>query len=130
MQGKEDFQKLFDSIMDAVLEELSAEPEKKLSIVMQNGLKMLSNLNKRLEVQIKQTAALEKRMKNYEKRFTLLIHELKEMGYIKAGERRKYMKRTMASQEAIISLLKKKKLIHEKDLNSEIKERRKVSTDK
>jgi hypothetical protein len=132
MNQNEDFQKSMDSVMEAIFRELGEAkgPKRKVPVVTQSVLKMLSNLNKRLEEQTQHILKLEERMKNCEKNFKILIHELSESGYIALGERRKNLKRTVANQEAITHLLIKKKILSQKELVQEIKKRKKPKAGK
>jgi hypothetical protein len=132
MNQNEDFRKSMDSVMDVIVRELGEAkgPNRKEPLVTQSVLKMLSNLNKRLIEQTEHIVNLEERMKNYEKNFKILIHELNESGYIALSERRKNLKRTVLSQEAMAHLLIKKKILSQKELVQEIKKRKKPKAGK
>jgi Cdc6-like AAA superfamily ATPase len=82
---------------------------------------MLMNLNQQIEGQREQVKKYEEQVKRLEEKIKILIKELKTLGYINIKERRKPLKRTIVTQEAIINLLKKKGAITKKELLDEIK---------
>jgi hypothetical protein len=121
MGKKEEFKKLMDEILSLVSKDSKAE----IPLITKNVLHMLINLLQQIEEKREQLNELEKRAIKIEEKFVLLIKELQKAGYINLRERRKLLKRNIFTQEALISLLKKKGLIDKKELIEEIKRYRK-----
>jgi hypothetical protein len=87
--------------------------------------KALAFLVKKLDSQIRNQDArldeIEKKIDKSEENLKFLTRKLVEAGCIKAGERRRVLKRNTITQEALIGLLDKKKVISKKALVGEIR---------
>jgi len=123
MQTKEEFKKLMEEICDVVFKE-SAKPKGskfEIPLITKNVLYMLMNLNKQIEEQRDLIKKYEEQTRRVEEKIKVLIKELKTLGYLNIKERRKPLKRTIVTQEAVTNLLKNKGLITKKELLKEIK---------
>ena len=123
METKEEFKKLMEEICDVVFKE-SAKPKGpkfEIPLITKNVLYMLMNLNKQIEEQRDLIKKYEEQTRRVEEKIKVLIKELKTLGYLNIKERRKPLKRTIVTQEAVTNLLKNKGLITKKELLKEIK---------
>jgi len=77
----------------------------------------IEKLQKRIE-------KLEKQAKNFESNLELILKELIRSGCLNIGDRRKPLKRTVATLDALIQVLHKKGQINKKQLIGEIKKLR------
>ena len=92
-----------------------------------SALTELREENKKLRKRIER---LEKQSAGYEENIELLMKELIRTGCVNIGERRRILKRTSVTQEALIQLLKKKGYITQKSLLFELKKMRCGNSDK
>ncbi|OGW39131.1 MAG: hypothetical protein A2Y97_09200 [Nitrospirae bacterium RBG_13_39_12] len=125
MSKKEEFKILVDKILNENAQTGTIKDEILLSTT--NVLQMLTNLDQQIEEQKEYINSLGKKVKALEGNFKTLIKSLVASGYINLGERRKLMKRNILTQEALVILLRKKRVISSKDLITEIK---RLKTDK
>ncbi len=116
MKKKEEFKTLMDQVLNEIIEESSNSEHSKVEIplITKNILHMLTNLNEQVEEQKDHIIRVEKQL-------SILIHELKKLGYINIKERRSLLKRNVLNQDAIVNLLAKKRIINKKELLKEIK---------
>ncbi len=116
MKKKEEFKTLMDQVLNEIIEESSNSEHSKVEIpqITKNILHMLTNLNKQVEEQKDHIIRVEKQL-------SILIQELKKLGYINIKERRSLLKRNVLNQDAIVNLLAKKRIINKKELLKEIK---------
>ena len=89
-----------------------------------NLFRMLTDLGIQIKEQRATIDRLEKESGNLKGNIKFLVKELVKSGYIKIGERRKNLKRNILTQEALVDLLSKKRIITKKELVHEIKRRR------
>ena len=116
MKKKEEFKTLMDQVLNEIIEESSNSEHSKVEIpqITKNILHMLTNLNKQVEEQKDHIIRVEKQL-------SILIQELKKLGYINIKERRSLLKRNVLNQDAIVNLLAKKRIINKNELLKEIK---------
>lgn len=116
MKKKEEFKTLMDQVLNEIIEESSNSEHSKVEIplITKNILHMLTNLNEQVEEQKDHIIRVEKQL-------SILIQELKKLGYINIKERRSLLKRNVLNQDAIVNLLAKKRIINKNELLKEIK---------
>ena len=89
-----------------------------------NIIKTLVIYGQNIEKLQKRIEKLEKQAKNFESNLELILKELIRSGCLNIGDRRKPLKRTTATLEALIQVLHKKGQINKKQLIGEIKKLR------
>ncbi|MBS1113610.1 MAG: hypothetical protein H6Q92_1373 [Nitrospirae bacterium] len=85
-------------------------------------LRLIVNLEKQLAEQRDQMKKTEEKTVQLEKNFKILIRELLHSGCINVPERRKMIKRSVITQEAVLNLLQKKGVISKREFLKEIKQ--------
>ena len=85
-------------------------------------LRLIVNLEKQFKEQGEKIQKLEGKTAQLEKNLKILITELIQAGYINVPERRKMLKRSFVNQEALITLLSKKRVISKREFLKEIKQ--------
>jgi hypothetical protein len=85
-------------------------------------LRLIVNLEKQLAEQRNQMKKTEEKTVQLEKNFKILIRELLHSGCINVPERRKMIKRSVITQEAVLNLLQKKGVISKREFLKEIKQ--------
>ena len=123
MDKKEEFKKLMDDILQEILSEVkkNTSSRKKLPSITKTILDILVNLDKQIVEQKEYISKLEEQFRKSENNFKFLIEELKGDGYINIRERRKLLARNNLTNEAIINLLDKERLLSKTKLREEIK---------
>src|ERR1017187_5680840 len=123
MDKKEEFKKLMDDILQEILSEVkqTTSSRKKLPSITKTILDILVNLDKQIVEQKEYISKLEEQFRKSENNFKFLIEELKGDGYINIRERRKLLARNNLTNEAIINLLDKERLLSKTKLREEIK---------
>lgn len=130
MSEKEEFKKLIEEVVSAVLKESTKSKDSRVEIPLtqKNVPHMFTDLNQQIEEQREQLNRVEEQAKKFEEKFKLLIKKLVMLGYINLGERRKLLKRNVLTQEALINLLEKKRIVNKRELLGEIKKLRQKQT--
>jgi hypothetical protein len=88
-----------------------------------NIFRMLIDLDIQIKEQRSKIDKLETESGRLVENIKFLVRELVKSGYIKIGERRKNLKRNIITQEALVALLSKKRIMTRKELVHEIKKR-------
>jgi len=123
MDKKDEFKKLMDDILKEILNEVEQTSESKMdfALITKTILDILLNLNDQIAEQKKYISKLEEQLRKSEHDFKFFIQELKKDGYINIKERRKLLRRNSLTNEALINLLGKKKVIGKTELREEIR---------
>ena len=126
MNKKAEFKKLIDKVLRNISK--SGNVGKEISLSAVDMLHIMINLNQQIEEIREDIAKLAKQQKiqqrEFDRKLNILINELISLGYIRVGEKRKLLKRTILTQEALTRLLVKKKLISKRELLDTIKKAR------
>lgn len=88
-----------------------------------NIFSMLIDLDIQIKEQRSKIDKLETESRRLVENIKFLVRELVKSGHIKIGERRKNLKRNILTQEALVDLLSKKRIMTKKELVHEIKKR-------
>jgi hypothetical protein len=120
MAEKDHFKQLMDVILEEVLKE-TKRSKKELPVVTTTVLDILVNLNEQIAEQKEHINRLEEKIEKNEHDFKLLLEELRKEGLLKIRERRHLFRRFMLTNEAVINLLARNRVINQKDFRAEIK---------
>jgi len=123
MGKREEFNKMMGKIIKALSEGGSSSAAAKTGsqITAKQILSLLMNLSQQIREQGDALGKAEERTERLERNLRLLIKDLVLSGQITVGERRKLLKRNTLTQDALINLLEKKKILSKRALLEEIK---------
>jgi hypothetical protein len=123
MKKTDEVKKLLEDIVNETVKESSKSKNTRVEVPLPTKyvLQMVLDINQEIEQQIEHLEKMEERIKRVDERFKLLVQKLVVSGYIKSGERRKVLKRNTLTQEALINLLEKKRVVSKRGLIEEIK---------